>query len=114
MWDKCKNLIKKHLPNAIIYDTICNATTVRQAEAVELAKESDIMIIVGGKQSSNTVKLKNICEKYCKCYHIENAEELKNIDFSGANLIGISAGASTPAYIIKEVQTIMSEILKSG
>lgn len=113
MWDKCKNLIKKHLPNAIIYDTICNATTVRQAEAVELAKESDIMIIVGGKQSSNTVKLKNICEKYCKCYHIENAEELKNIDFSGANLIGISAGASTPAYIIKEVQTIMSEILKN-
>lgn len=113
MWDKCKIFIKKHLPDAIIYDTICNATSVRQAEAIELAKKSDIMLIVGGKHSSNTVKLKNICEKYCKCYHIEKAEELKNIDFSGANLIGISAGASTPAYIIKEVQTTMSEILKN-
>lgn len=113
MWDDCKNFVKENIPSAIIFDTICNATSVRQQEAAELAKQSDIMIIVGGFHSSNTVKLKNICEKYCRCYHIEKADELKCIDFSGAKVIGISAGASTPAYIIKEVQTTMSEILKN-
>ncbi len=113
MWNKCKEFFAEHLPDAIIFDTICNATSIRQAETTELAKKSDIMIIVGGKHSSNTIKLKSICDKYCKCYHIENAAELNSIDFSGANIIGISAGASTPAYIIKEVQTTMSEILKN-
>ena len=113
MWDKCVDFLKQHLPDAIIFNTICDATSVRQAEAMELAKKSDIMIIIGGKKSSNTIKLNNICEQYCKSYHIENAKELYGIDFSGADVIGISAGASTPAYIIKEVQTTMSEILKN-
>ncbi len=113
MWNRCKEFFTQHLTDAIIFDTICNATSIRQAETTELAKKSDIMIIVGGRHSSNTIKLKNICDKYCKCYHIENADELNSIDFSGTNIIGISAGASTPAYIIKEVQTTMSEILKN-
>ena len=113
MWDKCKLKILSHIPDVLIYDTICNATEVRQAEAQKLAVMSDIMIIVGGKKSSNTVKLKNICDDYSKCYHIENARELYDIDFSIAKSIGISAGASTPAYIIEEVQTTMSEILNN-
>lgn len=113
MWEECKQYIEKNMPQAEIHDTICNATSLRQEEAMKLARQVDLMIIVGGRYSSNTVKLKDICEQYTRCYHIERAEELKGIDFTGVNYAGISAGASTPAYIIKEVQTTMSEILKN-
>lgn len=67
------------------------------------------MIVVGGRHSSNTVKLFEVCSKYCKTYHIENVDELFTIQLPNAEKIGITAGASTPAYIIKEVQTTMSE-----
>ena len=87
MWNECKEYILKHYPNAIIFDTICNATSVRQTEAIELSKKADVMLIVGGLHSSNTVKLKQVCEDYCKCYHIESAKELYSIDFSGAKII---------------------------
>ena len=70
------------------------------------------MIVIGGKESSNTAKLCEICSEHCKCYHIENADELCGIDLSGSYSIGITAGASTPAYIIKEVQTLMSDNVK--
>ena len=113
MWEVCKKYIQSKFPYCVIYDTICNATSQRQSEAIELAKKSDIMIIIGGMTSSNTKKLKTVCEEYCTSYHIENASQLGTIDFSKAKNIGISAGASTPAYIIKEVQTTMSEILKN-
>lgn len=111
VWESCIEKIKTLLPSAEIFNTICNATAERQREAAELAQKVDIMIIVGGRHSSNTLKLKNVCDQYCKCYLIEGAEELKNIDFSDSHFIGISAGASTPAYIIKEVQQTMSEFL---
>jgi len=111
VWNDCVAKIKELMPEAEVNNTICNATAERQREAKELAKKSDCMIIVGGRHSSNTLKLKNVCEEYCRCYLIESAEELRSIDFSGLKFIGISAGASTPAYIIKEVQTTMSEIL---
>ena len=86
---------------AVVYNTICSATSERQKEAAELAKAADIMIIVGGLHSSNTHKLKAICDEYCKCWLVEDAEGLRacDIDLSGAKFIGISAGASTPAYI---------------
>jgi len=111
LWEQCKSFINEHLPNAIVYETICNSTMVRQAEAIELSQKSDVMIIVGGRHSSNTVKLKDVCDDFCKCYHIENANMLNAINFTGVKNIGISAGASTPAYIIKEVHSRMSEIL---
>lgn len=113
LWIDCITVAKKDYPNVEIYDTICNATSNRQAEAIELALESDIMIVVGGKHSSNTVKLKDICEKYTTTYQIETAEELDFIDFSPRVKVGITAGASTPAYIIKEVKTHMAEILNN-
>lgn len=109
-WENCLKIIKKHYTNPIIFDTICNATNERQKEAMSIASKCDAMIIVGGKQSSNTAKLKNVCEPYCRTYLIETADELSAIDFGGLNLIGITAGASTPAGIIKEVLTTMSEI----
>ena len=115
MWRKCEELFERYLPEAVVYNTICSATSERQKEAAELAKAADIMIIVGGLHSSNTHKLKAICDEYCKCWLVEDAEGLRacDIDLSGAKFIGISAGASTPAYIIKEVQQTMSEMLNN-
>ncbi|MBP9988482.1 MAG: bifunctional 4-hydroxy-3-methylbut-2-enyl diphosphate reductase/30S ribosomal protein S1 [Ruminococcus sp.] len=111
-WEKSLKILKKHYTNAKIFDTICNATNERQEEAVKLAKNSDAMIIVGGRHSSNTVKLKAVCESWCPTYLIETADELNNIDLSGCHKVGVTAGASTPAAIIKEVLSTMSENAK--
>ncbi len=111
VWSKCLSIIPDTCKNAAeIFDTICNATSVRQNDAIELAGRSDIMIVIGGKHSSNTLKLFNVCSDYCKTYLIEGADELYDLDFKGASDIGITAGASTPAYIIKEVIQKMAEI----
>lgn len=109
VWDECLNVIPKDDPDIEISDTICNATDTRQSDAAELAKASDIMLVVGGRHSSNTVKLYEVCSRYCKTYHIENSDELRSLKIPVAEKIGITAGASTPAYIIKEVQTTMAE-----
>lgn len=108
-WEECLKVIPKDSPDIVIFDTICNATDTRQSDAAELAKSSDIMLVVGGKHSSNTVKLYEVCSRYCKTYHIENSGELSSLKLPCAGRIGITAGASTPAYIIKEVQTTMTE-----
>lgn len=108
-WEKCLKKLKKDYTKALIFDTICNATDERQEEAIKLAEECDAMIIVGGRQSSNTVKLKAVCENCCPTYLIETAQELKNISFAGCRKVGVTAGASTPAAIIKEVLSTMSE-----
>lgn len=110
VWEECLKVIPKDDPDIVIFDTICNATQARQSDAETLSKEADLMIVVGGKHSSNTVKLYDVCSKYCKTYHIENGDELFALNLPNAEHIGITAGASTPAYIIKEVQTTMSEI----
>lgn len=112
-WEKCVKKIKLLYTNAIIFDTICNATEERQAEALLLSKKNDIMIIIGGRTSSNTAKLKAVCEPNCPTYLIETAKELLDIDFCGVNSIGVTAGASTPDGIIKEVLKTMSEILEN-
>lgn len=111
IYKKCVEIVKKVCTKADIFDTICNATAMRQQETKELAKSCDAMIVVGGKNSSNTSKLRDICAKYSKAYLIESANELKLIDFAGLANIGLTAGASTPAWIIKEVQTTMSEFV---
>lgn len=110
-WEKCSEIIKNLCTNPKIFDTICSATHKRQSEAEMLSKECDEMIVIGGRTSSNTAKLKLVCEKNCPTYLIETADELQNIDLSGVDLIGVTAGASTPAGIIKEVLFTMSEIL---
>lgn len=108
-WNLCEKKIKKLYTNPIIFDTICSATHERQKEAYELSLVSDAMVIVGGRQSSNTAKLKAVCEPNCKTYLVENASEAAQIDFTGCNNVGVTAGASTPAGIIKEVLQTMSE-----
>lgn len=110
-WQKCVKKIKLVYTNAVVFDTICNATEERQAEAVKLSLECDRMLIIGGRQSSNTAKLKSVCEQNCPTDLIETAEELHTIDFTGCRHLGVTAGASTPARIIKEVLETMSEII---
>lgn len=116
-WEKIKIIAKKHYTNVKIFDTICSATTNRQNEADSLARECDLMVVVGGVHSSNSRKLAEICRKYCRTIFTENAaqlnrSELKSVLSSNDVKIGITAGASTPAYIIKEVHITMSEIIK--
>ena len=114
IWKKCAEIVKKHYTNAVIFDTICNATAKRQKEAVALSQQSDVMVIVGGRQSSNTSKLRDVCCPYCQTVSVETAAELQAEDFAGASVIGITAGASTPADIIKEVLSTMSEIVNNS
>lgn len=86
-----------------ILRTICTATEQRQKAAMELAENVDVMLVVGGRNSANTTKLAKICESKCKTYHIETAEEILPEWFSQCKKIGITAGASTPDWIIREV-----------
>lgn len=108
---KCVKKIKMVYTNAVIFDTICSATEERQAEAQKLSLENDAMLIIGGRQSSNTAKLKAVCEANCPTFLIETAQELNGIDLSRFHAVGVTAGASTPDSIIKEVLKTMSENL---
>lgn len=83
--------------------TICTATDQRQRAARELASKVDVMLVIGGKNSANTTRLAQLCAKICRTYHIETAEELRPAWFDNIEKIGITAGASTPDWIIKEV-----------
>ena len=113
-WETCKEFLKNQCTNAKIFDTICNATSVRQTEADLLAAQSDFMVVIGDRHSSNTGKLFDICKRQCdNTVLIETADELDALQVSVAEKIGVTAGASTPARIIKEVLDTMSEI-KSG
>lgn len=115
MWQKCREEASLY-EGAVLFDTICSATEKRQKEAELLAAESDIMIVIGGRHSSNTVKLFRICSGLCGvCFHVEGPEEIpllkmpEGFSYKSDIRIGITAGASTPAHIIKEVKNQMSE-----
>ena len=111
MWKSCAEIAKKVCTNCEIFDTICKATENRQTEAAELASQSDAMVVVGDKNSSNTVRLAHICSEHCdNVMLVDNASELEADKLCAADNIGITAGASTPAWIIKEVKQTMSEI----
>ncbi len=113
IWEKCVEIAKKHYTNLFLFDTICNATANRQQEAAELSRSHDFMVIVGGKQSSNTAKLRDVCASHCKTVLVETAGELRREWFDGVVSVGLTAGASTPADIIKEVHSTMSEIVNN-
>ena len=102
--------VKKTCKSTLIFDTICSATKDRQTETVALSEESDCMIVIGGRESSNTRKLFEIAKERCgEAYHIETYEEIPQKTY---NKIGITAGASTPHRIIEEVVKAMSENLQ--
>lgn len=124
IFKKIVTFLKKTCNDIVIFDTICNATEERQAEAYELASHSDVMIVLGGVNSSNTQKLYSICKSVCpQAYCLEHIDQLpKGCDF-GSKRVGITAGASTPAVIIKEAigkmenfesfEALMEESLKT-
>lgn len=109
----CEKFAKKVYTNLKIFDTICNATALRQEEASKLAAENDMMIVIGGKNSSNTKKLFELCRRRCTTYLIEDVTELSEIKISGVRSIGVTAGASTPSGTIKEVLQTMAEITEN-
>ena len=111
LWKTCCEIAKKQFTNLKIFDTICRATEYRQSEAAELSEVCHAMVVVGDPKSSNTGRLAMICREHCdRVFLVDNASELKAGDFSGVTDVGITAGASTPAWIIKEVNKTMSEI----
>ncbi len=113
-WKKSLKKFQKLCTNPKIFDTICSATSDRQSEAEELASQSDVMLVIGGRHSSNTNKLYSICKSMCKdTYLIETASEIPDCAKIENVRVGITAGASTPASIIKEVLVTMSEEIKN-
>lgn len=125
LWEGCIKHLPADDPDVLIFDTICSATAARQADADALSRQSDLMIVAGGRHSSNTVKLFDVCARNCPTWHIEEPGELleraEEIKAAAARVleqkgegytlrIGVTAGASTPAHIIKEVQSNMSGI----
>ena len=110
IWDDCVKKAKKECTNAEFFDTICGATSKRQEEAHRLAQQCSLMVVIGDGKSSNTKRLAEICRESCPDVRlIERAADLEPSALSQANVVGITAGASTPAWIIKEVYDKMSE-----
>ena len=110
---ECANFLKKMCTNTQIFDTICGATSKRQEEAEKIAALCGAMVVIGGKHSANSVHLAEICRRGCdNVQFISKADELDMDRLSGAESVGITAGASTPSWIIKEVSNKMSEEIK--
>lgn len=101
--EKIVPLIRKKCNELKIKDTICPATTHRQKAAKDVAKKSDLMIVIGGFNSGNTKRLVQICSKIVNTKHVETDKQLKGSWFKGKENIGIAAGASTPDYVIKKI-----------
>lgn len=112
-FNECCDIIKKRCTNAKISDTICLATFTRQEEAAKLAAECDAMVVIGGKHSANSVHLAQICAE--KCANVQFIERLDELDIDAlrdSKIVGLTAGASTPSWIIKEVRNKMSDEIK--
>ena len=111
LWNFCVEIAKKQFTNLKIFDTICRATDCRQKEAAQMSESCQVMVVVGDPKSSNTSRLAAICRERCsRVTLVEDGSGLDPAFFRGASHVGITAGASTPAWIIKEVNNTMSEI----
>ena len=115
MHNKCKKILKKLCTNANVFDTICNVATLRQEEARDLSKMCDAMIVIGGRHSANSAHLADVCREFCaNVLFIEGSADIDYSALHKAETIGITAGASTPAWIIKEVKQKMSDELRNN
>ena len=113
-FEECEKKLKKECTNLEIFDTICEATSTRQSEAVKLASDCNAMVVIGGKDSANSVHLAQLCELHCdNVQFIENVHELDLSKLEGAQKVGITAGASAPSWIIKEVKQTMTDEIKN-
>lgn len=98
-----------------VFNTICDATTVRQNEAREIARQVDVMLVIGGFNSANTSRLAQVCQEILAAtHHLETAGEIESSWFDGANRVGITAGASTPLWLIDEVVSRVAELTHPG
>ncbi|MBQ3122906.1 MAG: bifunctional 4-hydroxy-3-methylbut-2-enyl diphosphate reductase/30S ribosomal protein S1 [Firmicutes bacterium] len=112
LFDSCVDIFLEKGKKIDVKNTICNATTIRQQSCMETAKKVEMMIVIGGRESSNSRKLYDIANKYCdKAYFIENLKDLPLKEVEKCNKIGVAAGASTPESVIEEVIANMSEII---
>ena len=102
-FEKIAGKIKKKTKSCTIYDTICKETSRRQREARELAKKSDLVIVIGGKNSANTTRLYDICSKFTCAYHVESAKQLRPEWLDRREVVGVTAGTSTPDWVIRDV-----------
>ena len=110
LFDVCVQIVKKECTNGVVFDTICYATSQRQREAADISKYADAMIVVGGRNSANSLRLKDICKQHCSnVIFAESARDVIDADIRESDTVGVTAGASTPAWIIKEVIRVMSE-----
>ena len=115
LWDQCAEAIQEEFADAVIRKTICKATENRQNDCRELSRQSDLMVIIGSQTSSNSRKLYETASAECNnTFFIENSEFIPLQEILKCNRIGISAGASAPERIIKEVITHMSEVIENN
>lgn len=114
-WEDILKILLPKVNELQIFNTICYATSQRQEEALQIAKLSTAVIVIGGRNSSNTRKLYEICHKFCdRTFLIESADEIDNLPIKPDDVVGITAGASTPDGIIEEVITKMEELNKDA
>lgn len=100
-----------HAKELKVFNTICNSTALRLKETQQMARKVDVMIVVGGRNSANTTQLADFCRSMqVPTYHIETADEIKPAWFSAANCVGVTAGASTPDWIIAEAERKVRDI----
>ena len=113
-FEDCEKKLKKECTNLKIFDTICEATSTRQSEAIKLAADCDAMVVIGGRHSANSVHLYDLCRQQCEnVQFIENVQELDLQRLRTAEIVGITAGASAPSWIIKEVKQTMTDEIKN-
>ncbi|MBP3334069.1 MAG: bifunctional 4-hydroxy-3-methylbut-2-enyl diphosphate reductase/30S ribosomal protein S1 [Clostridia bacterium] len=114
-WEKCKKNLKNFCTNPIFFDTICGVTEKRQNDILCLAESSDLVLVIGDKNSSNSMSLLALAKTVCEnSYLIESASDIGNISLLGINKVAITAGASTPGFIIEEVIKTMSEVVNTN
>lgn len=114
-FERVKAALSAKTEDLKVVNTICNATTLRQNAAKKLAKIVDLMLVIGGKNSGNTTRLYKICKNLCKnTFHIETSAELSKDMFDNINSVGITAGASTPDFLIKDVIEYINEVKNAG
>ncbi len=103
-FNEISKVLKSNVNELKIINTICDATKKRQDSAMNTAKKCDLMVVIGGYNSANTKRLREICSKITETKQIETAKEIKKEWFKGKSLVGITAGASTPDFVIKEIK----------
>ena len=113
VFKEIENMLKSKCNELVVAKTICSATEHRQSAAIEVASNVEVMIVVGGKNSANTTRLYHLCKEICpKTYHVETEKELNADMFLNVENVGLTAGASTPKYLLEKVREYIYEVAR--